>query len=153
MLETGPVKGMEMGSDNRTQLTVTDNLTSRLTIIAEIGINIEIIRGKRTRGTIKVLDMAMETKTDGIISMKGETKEITQDKTRITPDGPGQTTMELHIRTRGGIQAKADGTAKAPIINGIRMEFQIRIKGHKITSDSKLVRIPDTVETTKSDPK
>ena len=61
--------------------------------------------------------------------------------------------MELNIKTRGGIQAKADGTAKATIISGIRMEFQTKIKGHKITSDSKLVRIPDKVETTKSDPK
>ena len=71
-----------MGSGNRTQIMVTDNRTSRLIIITEIEINITIIRGKRTRATTKVLDMAMETKTDGIISMKGETKEITQDETR-----------------------------------------------------------------------
>ena len=100
MLETGPVKGMEMGSDNRTQITVTDNPTSRLTIIAEIEINIAIIRGKRTQGTTKVLDMAMETKTDGIISMKVETKEITQDKTRTTTYGPDKTVTKISIRIR-----------------------------------------------------
>ena len=80
-LEIGLAREMEMGSDNRTQTIITDNLISRLAITTKIGIDIKIIRDNQTQGTIKDSDLTMATKTEGIISMERETKETTQDKT------------------------------------------------------------------------
>ena len=150
-LEIGQAKEMKMGTDNRMKITITDNQISRLTIMVEIGIRIEISRDHRITGIIKDLGMEMETKTDGTIRMEVEIKEIINDNTRTTTDKTG---MKIRTRIRDEILVKADGLTKIIItINGFQTEFQTKTENRKISDKVGLARIPDIIETTKTDRK
>ena len=149
--EIGQAKEMKIGTDNRMKIIITDNQISRLTIMVEIGIRIEIIRDHRITGIIKDLGMEMETKTDGTIRMEVEIKEIISDNTQTTTDKTG---MEIRTRIRDEMLVKADGLAKIiTTINGIQTEFQTKTEIRKITNKVGLARIPDIIETTKTDRK